>query len=258
VKVQCALCREIVAFDFRLAGEGTIEVHCGACGGSFSVAATRTTTATTATAPATTATAPATPAPAEPPPAATAATVRIPLAAAEGQHCPKCGAAVSGDACRGCGLLASRFDEFRASDDAAADPPVVAAWEQALAAWDEPARHDRFVELASEKGAYAYAARRYRERLRADPDDAVARGRLDRITRMAEAALLATAHARKLAGTKEPYRGSVLVLVLLLVGIAIGGIYAMTRHKSTTAVQDGRRTPVPPVHAAPRHTTPPH
>jgi hypothetical protein len=212
VKAQCASCREIVSLDFRLA-EGGIDVSCGACGETYFVAA-------------------AAPSPVTP---------RV----GEAIVCPKCGREQApAEACRGCGLLVERFDEFRRRDDEDVPPAVVAAWERCLAAWDDAAEHERLVEVVAAHRAYGWGARRYRDALRGRPDDAVARARLTRMARMAEAALRSTATPRPEPRAKEPFKGAVVLLVVLAFIAVVSGVYAMFRTRAATGSDTtGTRTP---------------
>lgn len=199
MKLQCDLCREIVVADFAVAG-GAIEVHCPACARTFTVAATR--------------------GGAEPP-APPPRTTPGPMT------CPKCGdAQPEAAACRTCGLLAERMPAFARDRDAGVAPEVLAAWRAVEGAWADPAAHERFLAAASTALAFPWAAQRYREVVRARPDDAIAAEHLARVARMAEATLLATA-AEKPSAARKPYRGTVAVLGALLILIVIGVGYAL-------------------------------
>jgi hypothetical protein len=94
------------------------------------------------------------------------------MASAEG--CPKCGAPVAADlaACKACGLLRERFAGYAADVAAAeADPVLEELWLACEANWGAADRHEAFVARASKVGAYALAARRYREARIARPAD---------------------------------------------------------------------------------------
>lgn len=69
------------------------------------------------------------------------------------------------------------------------DAGAEALWRDALADWNTPSRHDAFLKHCSPRGLLAAAGRRYRDRLNADPADAIARKHQDRILAMAAIAL---------------------------------------------------------------------
>jgi len=177
--------------------------------------------------------------------------------------CPKCDEVQAAtDACRACGLRRDRFAEFAAAEvDAPAS--LVALWAACVDDWESTAAHDRFLEATAGARAFPYAARRYRDVLRERPDDARARAGVDRVTRMAQAAMLGTAHARRASGEPEPYRNVVYLLLALVVLGGILGVYAMFRaarrdpEPSAPAIEiRDRRVPAPPPgHRAP--TRPP-
>jgi len=218
MKLQCDLCKEIVVADFAI-GDGAIEVTCPACHRSFTVAA-RGRAAT--------------------PPATAAAPARP----AGPMVCPKCGdAQPDATACRSCGLLASKMAEF-ARRDASVSPEVEAAWADLVAHWSEPAAHDRFHAAAVAGTAFAWAAQRYRDRVRADGSDPIAAEQLARLARTTEITLLATA-SKKPTTTQEskPFRGSVLLIAVFAAVIAIGLGFAVL----TGSPEDPGRAPPPKV-----------
>jgi hypothetical protein len=202
VKLQCELCREIVVAELAIDG-GRIAVHCPSCNGTFSVSAT---------------VAPKASEPIE-----------------DAMTCPKCGLAQRrASACRACGLNASLMADFTARDLAGAPPEVAAAWDACVAAWEHPAAHEELARAAAAHDAYAWVARRYHERLRADPGDAVAAAREAAIARIAEASLRASALPRRDrppvapgAPAPTPYRSSMTVLIALVLLAATGTIYAL-------------------------------
>ncbi len=153
--------------------------------------------------------------------------------------CPKCGTARDDTRtnCRSCGLAHDKMTAFEAARDSVADPPV-AAWKHALERWDEMPRHDELLRLVTQHDVYAWAAARYRERIRADAADTIAQAQLDRLRRAAEATLVTSAAARQVK-TKEPYRNTMAVLALLVIAIIAGLVYAMARSSggSTSAHQ---------------------
>lgn len=226
MKVQCDLCREIVVAELAIRGD-RIEVHCPSCDGRFDVA-------TAGKAPSLAPVKFAPPAP----------------EAIDGDSmtCPKCGLVQRpADACRACGLRADKMASFTATDVAAA-PEVGAAWLACERAWSEPAAHEEVARVAAAFGAYAWLARRYRDRLRGYPDDAVAAARLAAVTRMAEAALRAGATAQRDGGpgapgaaAHKPYKSATAILVMLVLLAAAGTIYALV----STPTDEAPAEPIP-------------
>lgn len=203
MKIVCPLCGATVAIGaFDVDGDG-IAVSCSACGGGFRVASDGTATAGEAAAA-------AEPGPGE-------------------MRCPKCyEVQPRAEACRVCGLRTELHDDYAAGDRADAPPALVARWAALESAWDDDDAHDAFIEAAAAADALSFAAHRYRAAGSARPGDTRTRARLERITRMAEASLLASAAAR--AGTdqgkgKEPYRSVIVLLMGLVFLIAVGGVY---------------------------------
>ena len=140
--------------------------------------------------------------------------------------CPKCGTEQpEAAACRKCGLAAERMASFQEQVPA---PPaaVVATWDACRAAWDDPARHEQFVAAVIDGGAFAYAARQYRGVLAERPDDAVATAQLERLGKMAEAALHATA-TQKPETAPRPYRNATAILVVCIVAMLFGLVYVL-------------------------------
>lgn len=209
MKLECEACRELVTVETFRAGADGIEVTCPACAVSFYIASRG--------------------APPVTPPAGP-------------MECPKCGTAQpETDACRACGLAAARFAEFRAGV-AEAVGELEALWQATLADWDEPAAHRRFLEAASGADAFAAAARRYREVLRERPGNPEADAALKRITRMAEAAMLARSAARTTeAESKEPYKNVLILLIALVLVAGVGAMYVMLR---AAGEESPGRTPV--------------
>jgi hypothetical protein len=159
-------------------------------------------------------------------------------------RCPKCDAIVGERAaCPGCGLAAGRMASFSASRAAEVPESVRAAWHQALAAWSEQARHDAFVQAVAGSGSFAWAAGQYQEERRRRPGDTLAARQLERVRRTAEAAMLASAAVRE--DVKAPYRSTTAILVMMVVVLVAGALYA-------TFMRDSRSprtvTPVVPVH----------
>jgi hypothetical protein len=211
VKVQCDLCREIVALaDFTPSAEG-IQIRCPACGGTYFVPA-----------PGRGERKPAPPR-AAPVEASSAPPAEAAAGAADEVPCPKCGRRQpTTAACRYCGLVFALWDpESAAAAASAGDDTARQLFAFAEEAWGEPARHDAVVEYCTRAGQLPFAARAYRERLARDPDDAVATARLQRVAAVAE--LTCLTRPRELAEAPVPYRGvlvaGVIALFLVLLGM---------------------------------------
>ncbi|MSP62370.1 MAG: hypothetical protein EXR72_18960 [Myxococcales bacterium] len=108
------------------------------------------------------------------------------MSADPSEPCPRCerSRAASDEACAQCGLLVSRWPGF---DPGAGDPPgLEALWATCAATWLDVAAHDRLLQAASLIDGLPGLARRYRLRAKADPDDEMARRRLQKVVVMAE------------------------------------------------------------------------
>ena len=157
--------------------------------------------------------------------------------------CPKCGTALdeARTHCRTCGLAHARMAAYEQARDAVPDA-LSHAWQQAIEHWDEPARHDELLRLVTQHDAWAWAAARYRDRIRDDANDAIARTQLDRVRRAAEATLTTNAVTRQ-AKQPEPYRNTMLFLGVMIIAIIAGLVYAMARSGGESGTPD---RPLPP------------
>ena len=109
-------------------------------------------------------------------------------------------------------------------------PAVVTAWDECVAHWDEPARHDALLAVVVSTTSFAWAAGKYKERT----GDPIADKNLERLRKAAMATMMATASPRP-DDTKLPYRNTMLVLVVLLILMGVGVIYAKFREHNTAA-----------------------
>jgi hypothetical protein len=115
------------------------------------------------------------------------------------------------------------------------------AWQRALAAWDDSALHDKLLHLAGDHDGYAWLAARYRERVKANAEDAVAKARLERLQKATVARLMATATQRPDVEPKS-YRATIAMLGILIIAILASVVYAVTR-SSTEGEQVRTITP---------------
>jgi hypothetical protein len=172
------------------------------------------------------------------------------------RRCPKCDALVGGrDACPGCGLSSTRmagFSALREAEERAAVPDAVrAAWDavtESPEAWATQARHDGFVQLVAAATAFAWAAGQYQEVRRRRPDDAIAIRQLERVRRTAEASMLASTTVREVK--QPPYRGATAILVMLVVVLVAGALYAAFMREAHSPAST--ITPVAPLHPGAR------
>jgi hypothetical protein len=107
--------------------------------------------------------------------------------------------------------------------------PVAAAWDQALAHWDDPQRHDALLAAVASYSCYAWAAAKYKTRA----GDPIADAQLERLRKAATATMLATATVRP-EQTGMPYRNAILVLLALVILLGVGAVYAMWRDRGAT------------------------
>jgi len=166
--------------------------------------------------------------------------------------CPKCGAARTATAaCASCGLAVARMAGYADAREAGVPDVVRDAWRRVTEAWSDAARHDELLRVVSLHDSYAWAAGRYRTRR-----DDIATRQLDRLRRAAEATLLASASARPDAQS-APYRATRGVLMVLIVAVVVGLIYAMVI-RSRGATPPARPLPVQPLQPlVPNHVVSP-
>jgi hypothetical protein len=122
-----------------------------------------------------------------------------------------------------------------------ADPqvpePVRTAWQAAVDAWDDAARHEAFFAAVAQHRCFAYGAARYRER----SGDPTAERQLERLRKSATAAMLATAAARP-ETAKNPYRATVALFVVLVVLAIAALLYTAVLHSRATSKPSGLPT----------------
>lgn len=108
------------------------------------------------------------------------------------------------------------------------EPAVTTAWDETVANWDDPKRHDAFLGAVVTHSCFAWAASRYKERA----GDPIADKNLERLRKAATATMLATAAVRP-EDTKVPYRNAMLILIALVILMGVGVIYAKFRDHGT-------------------------
>ena len=115
-----------------------------------------------------------------------------------------------------------------------AEPPenVTRAWSELVEHWDEQARHDAVLGMVAQADCYAWAARQYKAR----GDDPIAARQLERIRKALFATMMVTA-TRKPDPTKVPFKGSILVLVIVVILTAVGLVYLQFRQAHTAQIQ---------------------
>jgi hypothetical protein len=113
-------------------------------------------------------------------------------------------------------------------------PPDVLtdAWTELAEHWDEQARHDALLGMVAQHDCYAWAAAQYKAR----GDDPIAVRQLERIRKALFATMMVTA-TRKPDTAKVPFKGSILVLVLVVILTAVGLVYLQFRQSHTAQIQ---------------------
>jgi ribosomal protein L40E len=157
--------------------------------------------------------------------------------------CPKCGAEQAiAVACRKCGLTTTLMPQFREQDEADQPASVTTAWTQCELNWDDRDKHEKFVAAVIDAKAFPYAARKYRAAAARRPGDAIAIAQTERLAKMAEAALRATATQKPEKGS-NPYKGTTILLAACIVALVFGLVYAMIQSRKSSG-DDGKLTPV--------------
>ena len=100
-------------------------------------------------------------------------------------------------------------------------PPesVQKAWDDAVAHWDEPAKHALLLGLVAQHACYAWAAAKYKERA----GDAIADKQLERLRSSAVAALMTTSKPK--ASEQQPYRQTLVLFAALLLILVLGLVF---------------------------------
>lgn len=212
MKVECDHCGTLVEPTWSVES-GAVRAKCPSCG--------ETSAAELAVAPVVSRVRFSIPRPTKPPPMGPV-----------GRTCPKCGLApVTGEACSRCGLAVAHMDGWH--EDTGVPEELAEAWGACVAAWSDVATHERVASLALTHSQQPWLARRYRAILRERPDDAVAAERLDRVARIAQAAVLASGIAPR--ASRFGRGSSTVVLVILALMVAGGLLFTMYLKRKNTA-----------------------
>jgi hypothetical protein len=138
------------------------------------------------------------------------------------------------------------------SEDTQVPDELAEAWAACVAAWSDAALHDRVASLSLTHARQPWLARRYRSILRDRPDDAVAAVQLERVGRIAQAAVLASGSAPR--ASRFSRGSSTVVLVILALAVAGGLLFTLYLKRKTEAppsaqpaTMPGKRAPALPI-----------
>ena len=94
------------------------------------------------------------------------------------------------------------------------------SWQLTLEFWSEPARHNTLLGLAAKHKQLVWLAARYRDASRSNPDDQIAKDRIERVRR-ATAVMFAMAAPPPADTTRKAYRSVPLVLLGAIIATAV-------------------------------------
>ena len=125
----------------------------------------------------------------------------------------------------GKGGLAPRAER---SEDPSGNPPesVQAAWDDAVAHWDDGEKHKTLLGLVAQHSCFAWAAGRYKERA----GDPIADKQIERLRTSAMATMMATSGTTKKKDDPTPFRATFILFIALLVAMVIGMLIVKTIH----------------------------
>ncbi len=103
--------------------------------------------------------------------------------------------------------------------------PVIAAWDEAVAHWDDPAKHQALLGLVAQHSCFAWAAAKYKERT----GDPVADKQLERLRTSAMATMFATSSGKK-KDEPAPFRATLILFIALLVAMVVGMLVVKSIH----------------------------
>ena len=113
---------------------------------------------------------------------------------------------------------------------------VQAAWEDAVAHWDDAAKHKALLGLVAQHSCFAWAAARYKERA----GDPIADKQIERLRSSAMATMMAGAASKK-KDEPAPFRGTMMLFIALLVALVVGMLVVKTIHDRGTPPPAGAR-----------------
>jgi uncharacterized Zn finger protein (UPF0148 family) len=156
-----------------------------------------------------------------------------PIPTTKSKVCAKCSTPLrdGAEACPSCGLVVAKMASY-AETEAQVSEPIKAAWDSVMESWDDEARHDKLFRLVAEAGEYTWAATRYREQSRTRPADSITTKQQEKIKRALEATLLVSS-TRKEKADATPYKGTVMLLGILIIMMVLGGVYMFIKSKNT-------------------------
>jgi hypothetical protein len=109
---------------------------------------------------------------------------------------------------------------------------VSAAWKSVTDEWTDRARHDALFALVVQHQCFAWAAAQYNEEHKRRGDDPIAKEQLARLRRGATATMLAAAAARP-EKTKQPYRNTMIVMMVMLAALVLGILVTKSIYDNT-------------------------
>jgi hypothetical protein len=95
------------------------------------------------------------------------------------------------------------------------------SWQLTLEFWNEPARHTTLLGLAAKHKQLVWLAGKYKDAARSNPDDPIARERIERVRR-ATAVIFAMAAPPPPERTPKAYRSLPLLLLGAMIATAVG------------------------------------
>ena len=143
--------------------------------------------------------------------------------------CPKCGAErTSRPDCPRCGLVFDRWDPE--SLVPAPDPVLDPVWEVLESSFDDPERHNAFLEMARTHGKLDGAAARYRRYAQIHGESQVVRDRLDEIRTLTLSRVFEPTRPRKKREKRPTSRA--WIWLLLLFALAAIAFYVISSYST--------------------------
>ena len=114
------------------------------------------------------------------------------------------------------------------------------SWQLTLEFWGEPARHNTLLGLAAKHKQLVWLAGRYRDAARSNPDDAIARERIERVRR-ATAVIFAMAAPPARDPARKAYRSVPLVLIGAVIATVVGLVVTEQRVEQHQRAEQSER-----------------